>query len=92
MRIRSVNLDFVGGETLLYILEKIITGCKATNQKNSLKKRSMRLRQPYCVVILAPMFEPTMAKVCWSTTPTISSREGSKNLAMSELSRTVSIN
>jgi len=35
---RSVNLDFVGGETLLYVLEEIITGSKATNQKNNLKE------------------------------------------------------
>ena len=38
MSFRSVNLDFVGGETLLYILEEVITGRKATNQKNRLKE------------------------------------------------------
>ena len=38
MSFRSVNLDSIGGETLLYILEEITTGRKATNQKNRLKE------------------------------------------------------
>ena len=38
MRLRSVNFDVVRAETLLYILEEIVTGRKATNQKNGLKE------------------------------------------------------
>ena len=38
MRFGSVDLDFVGGETLLYILEEIVTGRKTTNQKNGLEE------------------------------------------------------
>ncbi len=46
MRFRSVNVDCVGGKTLLYILEEVITGRKATNQENSLKEVINRTSTP----------------------------------------------